>query len=150
MAFKHILVPVDFSECSEAAMKMAVNLAKKLNSDITAVHVCPDLQSGLHDFWVGYLISIQAERKAQDQIEKQTRKKLEDYIKNFKEKYHKIGFCLRKGQPADQILELAKEKQIDLIVMGTHGRASLYHLAMGSSTEQIIRHSSCPVLTVRA
>ena len=150
MAFKHILVPVDFSEYSDAAMKVAVNLAKKLDSQILALHVCPDLQSKAQDYWVGYLISIQAEIKAQENIEKKIRKKLEEYVGHFQEKYPHITLELRRGQTGEEILEIAKGKKFDLIVMGTHGRSSLLHLAMGSTTEQIIRNAPCPVLTVRA
>jgi nucleotide-binding universal stress UspA family protein len=54
------------------------------------------------------------------------------------------------GKPATEILRVAREGGADLIVMGTHGRAGLRHLLLGSVAEEVTRHASCPVFTLRA
>jgi nucleotide-binding universal stress UspA family protein len=56
---------------------------------------------------------------------------------------------LKEGDPATEILRLAEERKVDVIVMGTHGRTGLGRLLMGSVAEQIVRKAPCPVLTVR-
>jgi nucleotide-binding universal stress UspA family protein len=53
------------------------------------------------------------------------------------------------GDPADAIIHVAKEQEVDLIVMGTHGRSGLAHVFMGSVAEKVVRHASCPVLVTR-
>ena len=53
------------------------------------------------------------------------------------------------GKPIEEILKVAKEKKIDLIVMGTHGRTGIPHVVIGSVAENVVRKASCPVLTVR-
>src|SRR5262249_37854896 len=54
-----------------------------------------------------------------------------------------------KGRPFEEICRLASDKQIDLIVMPTHGHTGLRHLMVGSTTEQVVRHTSCPVLVLK-
>ena len=53
------------------------------------------------------------------------------------------------GQPFVEIIRYAREKNVDVIVMGTHGRGAVAHMLLGSVTEQVVRMASCPVLTVR-
>lgn len=62
------------------------------------------------------------------------------------------GVCeaeVARGQPADAIIQFAQERDVDLIVMGTHGRSGLQHVLLGSVAEKVVRHAPCPVLTVR-
>jgi nucleotide-binding universal stress UspA family protein len=54
------------------------------------------------------------------------------------------------GTPAEEILRVAREEKVDLIVMGTHGRTGLRHLLLGSVAEEVTRHAPCPVFTVRS
>jgi nucleotide-binding universal stress UspA family protein len=62
---------------------------------------------------------------------------------------HKVRRATRLGNPASEIIRYASEHQIDLIVVGTHGRGAMAHLLLGSVAERVVRQAQCPVLTIR-
>jgi len=118
-----ILCPVDFSECSYYALKYAVDLCSKFKADIHIVHVLPGFP----------LCSVPY---------------------SFDEKVPTDITChwdiLEEDiQPFLGIVDYANEKEIDLIVISTHGCGGLRHSLFGSTTERVIRKSPCPVMTVR-
>jgi nucleotide-binding universal stress UspA family protein len=72
-----------------------------------------------------------------------------DLLTGSKEKRLRTEYALRIGTPPDEIIRYVGDRNIDLIVMGTHGRSGVAHVLMGSVTEAVIRQSPCPVLVVR-
>jgi nucleotide-binding universal stress UspA family protein len=140
---KKILCPTDFSESSEAACALAVDLASKLGSSVEFVHVVqPPVYVGWEDSPAGLAATAQ--------LLEQTRERAEQQLKAAAEKFSARGtqvhWQLQDGSPHQQIAELSK--QVDLVVMGTHGRTGLPHLLLGSVAERVVRTASCPVLTV--
>ncbi len=144
--FKKILVPVDFSECSTAALKHALVLRKTFDAELEVVHAY-DVPTFIPPHVVVMMgeidapLSEYAERHAQDQ--------LAEFLKGFEEDAAHIKSRVLLGPAAMTILEAADEGKFDAIVMGTHGRTGLSRLVMGSTAEKVLRGASCPVLTVR-
>ena len=88
--------------------------------------------------------------KMQAELEADAKKQMDDLlIDSDKSGPATVEAILTSSTPAFAIVDYAKEKSIDLIVMGTHGRGPLAHLLMGSVAERVVRTASCPVLTVR-
>lgn len=137
MNINQILCPVDFSDFNQAANEYASVLAKSSGARITYLHIAlPDVTYGAY----GY-IDIEAE-KARDQ------KRLEEIRPTIDgvESTYAIGF----GTPATAIVEFADENDIDLIVIGTHGRTGLRRVVMGSVAEAVVRKAQCPVLAIKS
>ena len=143
---KKILCPLDFSEHSMEALENAIELAQNLSSKLILVHVIspiPVVPTPSHpsEFNLASYREMLEESsgKTMDTI-------IEDNIPHDLE-YEKI---IKSGDPAQEIDKVAEEKDVDLMVISTHGRSGLQHLLFGSVAEKIIRHSACPVLTIKS
>jgi nucleotide-binding universal stress UspA family protein len=148
-----ILCPTDFSEPSYNALSEANKLAKQLSAEIILVHVLSPAQalpstSGLAASVpaggggaVGYIMQ---------KIEGDALKSLEMTMKERIPSELKSKSILLQGNPAEEITKYAEEKDVNVIVMGTHGFTGWRHLLIGSVTERVVRISSCPVLTIPA
>ncbi len=144
--FKKILFCTDFSEDSHCAFTYALHLSKKFNSRLLILHVTPE---PVHPDQLSIYLpeeKLQELRKAQ---KKEIDQQLEThYIKKMRGfKNYKV--IVKEGEPFVEILTLAKEESVKLIVMGTHGRTGLDHLLFGSTAEKVVRKSPVPVLTIR-
>ena len=149
IAFRRILYPTDCSDSSRPALEHALLLADKFGAQIevlhvwhVAYHVRPDLT-----VWMG----ARGERPLLDVLEADAKTHTEEFLASLAEEVRR-GLSVRvvQGDPAATIVETARNDSADLIVMGTHGRSGLEHLALGSVAEKVVRHAPCPVLTVRA
>ena len=74
---------------------------------------------------------------------------LEDQVTTLKEEYPKITGKLVTGNTFLEIIQVARDDDVDMIVMGTHGRTGLAHVLIGSVAERVVREAPCPVLTVK-
>ena len=137
---RHILVPMDFSDCALAALDAAVELATSLNASVTLVHIVEPVGYGL-DFTLSHASQGATLREP---IERRLRE-----LAATPSGGRAIDRLIRSGLPADAILATARTVQADLIVMGTHGRRGISHLVSGSVAEAVLRKSECPVLTVK-
>lgn len=137
--FKSILVPTDFSEPAEQATEMAISLALEFDSKLTLLHV----HSTPTYYGYGEGLSWPFEDLARE-----AKKALDGALGKLKERYPRAESILGSGSPSEQILSLGKDRGVDLIVMGTHGRRGLKHVLLGSVAEKIVRRSPVPVLTV--
>jgi universal stress protein A len=139
---KRIVCPTDFSELSLQALREAVDLAVHFGADIYLVNVISSREF-LGDPEVIILPECEEEYCAA------IREKLDEIAARFAPKGLHISTVLELGDPADQIIRLARDKQADLIVIATHGSAGWRHVAFGSVTEKVVRFATCPVLTIR-
>ncbi len=143
--FKKILIPMDFGDHCEEVLQCASILADKFESEIHLLHVIEDLAalaSGPDGFF-------RMPSDTEQELIKHAGKQLEEYkIPNGLKVACKVTH-VTDGIPFVQIIKYARENEIDLIVMGTHGRTALSHMLMGSVAEKVIRKSPCPTLTVR-
>ena len=142
IALKCVLVPTDFSETSEVAVKYGIALARVFNATLYLLHVI-DEGSGHEMATAALPLGLL------DGIENDPRGRLRNILTEQEEKQLGSEYVLRAGRPDVEIVRYATERNVDLIVMGTHGRSRLAHLLMGSVAEEVVRRAPCPVLTVR-
>ena len=142
---KKIMCPVDFSEHSFKALKIAREMAEKFSAELYIPHIIlpvPLVPTPPHP--VSFDVATYRENlkeNSQKTLQKIIEEKTSDSIQTFA--------IVEQGDPAHEIMKIVKEKKIDLIVISTHGHSGLHHLIFGSVAEKIIRHTSCPVLTIR-
>ena len=140
-----ILVPTDFSKHSEVALTYAVALAEKFGAELILVHVVQDLALFIPDA-VAVAPPIAA---SVEQFTAVAREALERVAQADNLQRLRVRREVREGTPFYEIIRFAKEAEVDLIVMGTHGHTGLTHVLLGSVTEKVVRKAPCPVLTVR-
>jgi len=143
---KSILVPTDFSEHSDRAVRQAVDIAEQHNSKIYLLHVVDRLQQCAID----YCIPQETMMKVQYDSEKEAAKKMrEEAEKILKTKNIDLVFDVKAGIPYEEILKEQQERKADLIVIASHGRTGLLRTLIGSVAERVMREAKCPVLLVR-
>lgn len=142
---KKILVPTDFSDQAENALKVAAQLAKKFNSEIFLLHML-ELPMELVDPVQGSSSHNLPESIFFMKLAHQRFKKLmsRPYLDGIKV-YETVQFY----QAFDGIMEVSKEKNCDLIVMGSHGASGFKEMFIGSNTEKVVRSSTIPVLVIK-
>lgn len=138
---KKILVPTDFSPHSNLAVDYAAVMARQSKAEIILMHVIGPLTYHVTD-----TLNIVEHRRALETI---ARSLLENCSIKLLEARLRVKSHLASGIPHREILQMAKEEKVDLIVMGTHGRTGVEHLLLGSVAEKVVRLSPYPVLTVR-
>ena len=139
MHLEKIMVPVDFSASDEPALRYATSLARDSGATLIIAHVEePPMAYGTGEFYVGA-----ADAELVDEIAS----RLEAILPP--DPAVPYTHRLLNGEPAHQIVTLASEEHVDLIVMGTHGRTGLLRLLMGSVAESVVRLATCPVFTLR-
>lgn len=144
LGLNRILLPTDFSEYASAATKYACGFAEHFAAELHLLHVVEIHLTTVPEFGMGLALatSIRESREAAE-------KALAGMFESEWAKGRDIVRAIVEGSPFVQIVRYAKEHEIDLIVMGTHGRTGLAHAMIGSVAERVVRKAGCPVLTVR-
>lgn len=142
--FKTILFATDFSESSDHAFDYAFSVAKCFNARLVVLHIINELVD-LRGFYVPH-ISID---KLEEEMEESARKMMDKFIESHAKGYDRVEALVVPGIPYDEILKRGEEEQVDLIVLGTHGRTGLDHVLFGSTAEKVVRKSTIPVMTIR-
>ena len=137
-----ILVPVDFSEYSEYALEVAASLAKKKNAEIIVLHM------------MGLSEAVLTKDDSQEFMEAQyymklAKKRFDMFFNRPWLKDIKLTQMVQNYKVFREINNVAKEKDIDLIVMGSHGTGGLSEIFVGSNTEKVVRTSEVPVLVIK-
>ena len=143
--FTRILVPVDFSPPSDAALEYARSVAGRYGASLHLVHVAEDPYRAFYSAEV-FVPQVEGLR---DDILSDTAQRLTARLRPSDITELRATAESIIGTPAGSIVEYAAGRDIDLIVMGTHGRGGMAHLLMGSVAERVVRTAPCPVLTVR-
>jgi nucleotide-binding universal stress UspA family protein len=142
-SIKKILCPTDFSESSAVGVEAAVDLASRLGASIELVHVIqPPIYVGWEDSPAGLAASAQVLEQAREHAQQQ----LDAMAKKYAARGVPVQSQLLEGSAHQEIAELSK--QVDLVVMSTHGRTGLPHLFLGSVAERVVRTAHSPVMTV--
>jgi nucleotide-binding universal stress UspA family protein len=135
-----IVVAVDFEKASLKALEVAKELGKSMGAEVVMAHVYqvpmftyPGLEPAL-------LPTFNAE------ISTAAKRAVEELAAS----HGGLRAMLREGDPSTELLAIANEFKAKMLVMGTHGRSGIAHLFLGSVAERVMRHSTIPVLTVRA
>ena len=144
LSLKTILVPVDFGESSGEALRYALALARAFDAHVVLMHAI-DMP-----FYAYPSYPLLPMGDAAAAMERAALTGLDAELTRATQSWTKVTSMLRRGTPWREIIEVAEQKQVDLIVMGTHGHHGLSHALLGSVAERVIRASSVPVLTIRA
>lgn len=139
-----VLVPTDFSAPSATALAYAMALARRFGA---ALHVLHTVEEPLAQGWNGFGLPVLPELRSEVLAEAQ--RQLEAAVPRLERDRQATELVTCVGDPCREILRFAKERAVDLIVMGTHGRGGMAHLLLGSVAEKVVREAPCPVLTVR-
>src|SRR5262249_9594727 len=134
-----------FSKYSQVALTYAVALAEKFGAELHLLHVVQDLAVFIPDA-VAVAPPI---APPLEQFTAAAREALERVVRENGLEQRTVHREIREGTPFYEIIRFAREQDIDLIVMGTHGHSGLAHMLLGSVTEKVVRKAPCPVLTVR-
>ena len=158
---RHILVPTDFSETARNAIEYAVELSQGPHDRITLLHVS-DTET-VNETLIG-LDAIEYLSNALelpspssecaptfdvDGLKKVARQRLEECIDATWREECTIATAIEEGRPSLRIVEYARDHEVDMIVMGTHGRGPVAHFFLGSVAENVVRSADCPVVTIR-
>lgn len=139
IALKNVLFATDFSPCSNAALPYAVSVARRYGATLHAAHVMPtqaDLLFMSPENWSAVL----------EQEDKMIQGYVEQLAHQMQGLPHEV--LTPRGMVSDALARIVQEREIDLLVVGTHGRGGVRKLFMGSVAEEILRHAACPVLSI--
>ena len=139
--FKHILLATDFGEAADRALDFAIELASRFDSKLTLLHASwapPPVYAGYAE---GMHWPV-------DDMAKAATEELETLLSKTRLRYPKTEAMTVSAEPWETILAVAKSRDADLIVMGTHGRRGLSRVFLGSVAEKVVRLSPIPVLTI--
>jgi nucleotide-binding universal stress UspA family protein len=142
ITLKKILCPIDHSDCSKEALKYAVTFAMKDEAKLYLLHII-DIRS----FNEG--LDAMSKQIPDEETLEQLRIKLLDCIPEEIRDDMDVEAIVVQGIPFAEIISTAREKEVDMIVLGSHGRTGLVHMMLGSVSEKVVRKAPCPVLTVR-
>lgn len=146
MEIRSILFPTDFSECGNYALSYAASLARRFGASIICINVIEPIVPT-----VGY--SGMTEPLPIADITEQLEDSAERELPKLAECDECAGLDVEElvahGEAASEIVRVAKERGVDLIVIASHGRTGLGRILFGSTAESVVRHASCPVLVVK-
>jgi nucleotide-binding universal stress UspA family protein len=137
-----ILVPSDFSACSDAAVRYGLELARRFDARLHLLHVVQDPAT---QPWAAEGMMLPILEVEQWQEAARARLSVAVPVADA----GRVTTVVTVATPCEEILRYAEAYAADLIVMGTHGRAGMSHMLLGSIAERVVRRAPCPVLTVR-
>jgi universal stress protein A len=142
LKLKHILVPIDFSDCAKKALQYAIPLAREHQATLTLLYVVSppygSVEYGAIDF---AQLEANMQQGGQRELAKLVAAEVPDQVAT--------ATAVRVGFPTQEILEAARSLPADLIVISTHGRTGLAHVFLGSVAEHVVQRAPCPVFVVR-
>jgi nucleotide-binding universal stress UspA family protein len=145
MQVKRILYPTDFTEGSQVACPLVADLVRRYGAKLYVVHVLYDIAKAT-GWYVPHVSTDELYRELQEGAMKQLERCVIEDLRGYKD----IQYEVLRGSPTEEILRYAKEQDIDLIVMGTHGRKGLDKVLFGSTAAKVVREAPCSVLVVRS
>ena len=143
-SIKTILVPIDFSDTSRALAYYAKVFAEKFEAKVHLLHVFQEYE-GITKM----VLTNKVLENLMDELKDSGVKEMEDFCKKHFNGKVEYEASFAKGDPFKEILDTIKEKDIDLVIMGTHGKSRFDHLFFGKTADRVVRRSDCPVMTVR-
>src|SRR5690606_18990845 len=147
---KRILVPTDFSKPAQIAVDVATDIAKKANAQLILLHVIEEASGSSFKITGEVDVSGNWENKLFTmKLLERSRKSMEKLFNSVAESGVRVKQELRVGTAFHGMRDIITEQKVDLVVMGTAGRANFEEMIIGTNTEKVVRHAKCPVLTVR-
>jgi nucleotide-binding universal stress UspA family protein len=140
-----IMAPVDFSKHSDEGTKTAIELAALYGSELCLVHVVPAIPK------LPSPAALFHEGEYEEELLKDAQKRLDEIVQQVSEGgVTAKGIVGKANDTGGEILRIAEDNHVDLIVISTHGMTGWHKLAFGSVAEKVVRLATCPVLVLRA
>ncbi len=149
MQIRTILVPVDFSEFTRMVMDYAAFIAKNFNSRMIVLHVLQSFEISEAVNWMEAVMPVRPGVDLLGQVRESAEKQLASLKAQYADLPVSIAARIEEGVPFVEIVRVAARDDVDLIVMGSHGRTGIRHLLIGSVAEKVVRKAPCPVLCVK-
>ena len=144
MQIKTILFPTDFSNGARAAMDHALSLAKDYQAKLILLYVIQDIS--IAEWYIPSTLSV---TDLVEDMQRSANAEMDRWGTEVSAKAADVEKMVVRGVPFVEIIKTAKEKNVDMIVIGTHGRTGIDHMLFGSTAEKVVRKAPCPVLSVR-
>lgn len=144
-SLSRILFPTDFSEYSLHALGYARSFAETYKAELHILHVVDEASL----YWMAMGPNSLPIGPCTDELLEVARKEMGDFMSEHLADAKNVQNSVVLGRPFTEIIRYARDGQIDLIVLCTHGRSGIQHALLGSVTEKVVRKAPCPVLTVR-
>jgi nucleotide-binding universal stress UspA family protein len=144
MPIRRILVPIDFSEHSKNALEYAIPVALQFDAELLLVYVVePMVYPADLSFGQISIPSVEPElrQRGKEELDNLVDKQIAGRVRS--------KTSIRTGKPFLEIIAAAKEEDVDLIIIATHGHTGVEHILFGSTAEKVVRKAPCPVLVVR-
>jgi nucleotide-binding universal stress UspA family protein len=141
---KKILVPIDFSDYSKNALKYAAEFAEHFKAKMYLIYVIEPVIYPA-DFSMGQV----AIPSTDIDLPKRAEEELQNLVKTSIASSVEVETLIKTGKPFVEINETAKENDVDIIIIATHGHTGVEHILFGSTAEKVVRKAPCPVLTLR-
>jgi len=145
LIWKKVVCPVDLSEVSMGALKVASDVASQCEAALVIVNVVEPIVAP-SDFTFGPMTTGEVE----DRLVERSVQALKELAATLRLPAGSVTFRVERGRASTEIVRVAQEEKADVIVIGTHGYTGMAHVLLGSTAERVIRKAPCPVLTVRA
>jgi nucleotide-binding universal stress UspA family protein len=144
--FQRVLFPTDFSETSRRALGHAREITRVFGASLHCLHVVDDA----YQYWSTFGSEGMPIGPPPEELLGLGRSRMEQFHREFLADIQPLPIThVAMGRPFAEIIGYARENQIDLIVMATHGRGAISHLLLGGTTEKVVRKARCAVMTVR-
>jgi nucleotide-binding universal stress UspA family protein len=143
LEIKKILFPLDLTENSSKILPYVLSISEKYNSIVYLLHVVQDLNK-----WGKLYVPHPSMDKLQKEANEAARKAMDTVCENQLQSCPNFQKKVVSGDAADEILKVLESEDIDLLIMGTHGRKGLEHVIFGSVAEKVVKKSPVPVLSI--
>lgn len=140
---KKVLIAIDFSENSDKLLEKSCQLIDNCQAEIHITHIVEDLPrlsfySDAYELWIQF----------RDQAVEKTMSVMNEYVQKFMSRYQTVHPIIEVGDPAEKIVNIGKELDVDIIIVGTHGRRGIDHFVHSSTAEKVVRRAKRPVLSI--
>jgi universal stress protein A len=142
-----ILLPTDFSECARHAVPVAAELARLLGARVVCLHVVEPVVPPVG--WTPMAGTLPAAADFGEQLDESAGRELPAFSGGEEFAGLDVEELVAHGEPAAEIVRVARERGVGLIVISSHGRTGLGRILFGSTAEAVVRHAHCPVLVVK-
>jgi universal stress protein A len=141
---KNILVPIDMSNTSKVLAHYASVFANRFGAKVHVLHVFQEYE-GITKM----ILTNKVLENLMDELHDSGKKEIEDFCKKHFDRSLDYELSFANGSPFKEILDAVKVKDIDMVIMGTHGKTRIDHFFVGKTADRVVRRSNCPVMTVR-
>jgi universal stress protein A len=140
LRLKKILLPLDFSECSHKALHYAVSFAKQFNAEVLLLHVLETAPPQ---------VAVLESTLLETNLREAATKEIAEWQREIASQASATALVRNGSSAYEEIVSAAEESNVDLIIVGNHGRNGVARMFIGSTAERVVRHAPCPVLVIR-